>query len=54
MAGMHPSAARGGYDGVIALEPHLAVAGKAGGFTGLDLFVEAIEALRGVMRDVGM
>jgi 3-dehydroshikimate dehydratase len=40
-----------GYDGVIALEPHLAVAGKAGGFTGPDLFVEAIEALRGVMMD---
>jgi sugar phosphate isomerase/epimerase len=43
-----------GYDGVIALEPHLAVAGKAGGFTGPDLFVEAIEALRGVMRDEGL
>lgn len=39
------------YDGVVALEPHLAVAGKAGGFTGPDLFVEAVEALRGVMRD---
>ncbi len=43
-----------GYEGVIALEPHLAVAGKAGGFTGPDLFIEAIEALRGVMRDVRM
>jgi len=40
-----------GYDGVIALEPHLAHAGKAGGFTGPDLFVEAVGALRGVMRD---
>lgn len=40
-----------GYDGVIALEPHLAIAGPAGGFTGPDLFVEAVEALRGVMRD---
>lgn len=43
-----------GYDGVIALEPHLAHAGKAGGFTGPDLFVEAIEGLRGVMRDEGI
>ena len=42
------------YDGVIALEPHLAHAGKAGGFTGPDLFVEAVEALRDVMRDEGM
>ncbi|MEX1158325.1 MAG: sugar phosphate isomerase/epimerase family protein [Thermomicrobiales bacterium] len=40
-----------GYDGVLALEPHLAHAGPAGGFTGPDLFVEAVDALRGVMRD---
>jgi sugar phosphate isomerase/epimerase len=39
------------YDGVIALEPHLAHAGPAGGFTGPDLFAEAVAALRGVMRD---
>jgi sugar phosphate isomerase/epimerase len=42
-----------GYVGILALEPHLAVAGKAGGFTGPDLFVEAVEALRGVMEDIG-
>ena len=42
-----------GYSGVIALEPHLAHAGKAGGFTGPDLFVDAVDALRSVMRDAG-
>jgi 3-dehydroshikimate dehydratase len=40
-----------GYDGVIALEPHLAIAGRAGGFTGPDLFIDAVAALRRVMRD---
>ncbi len=43
-----------GYNGVVSLEPHLAVAGKAGGFTGPALFVEAVEALRGEMKDAGL
>ena len=43
--------AQSGYDGIIALEPHLAIAGRAGGFTGPDLFGDAVEALRRVMRD---
>jgi len=43
-----------GYDGIFSLEPHLAVAGKAGGFTGPELYVEAIAALLGVLRDGGM
>jgi sugar phosphate isomerase/epimerase len=41
-----------GYDGIYSLEPHLAVAGKAGGFTGPELFADAVEALRRVMGDV--
>jgi sugar phosphate isomerase/epimerase len=40
-----------GYDGVLALEPHLTHAGPAGGFTGPDLFIDAVEALRRVMHD---
>ncbi len=38
-----------GYRGYLALEPHLAVAGKQGGFSGPELFAQAADALRGII-----
>ena len=38
-----------GYSGYLSLEPHLAVAGKAGGFSGAGLFGDAARALRGIL-----
>jgi len=38
-----------GYEGYLSLEPHLAVAGKAGGFSGADLFGTAAQALRDIL-----
>lgn len=38
-----------GYSGYLSLEPHLAVAGKAGGFSGPALFGEAARALHGIL-----
>jgi len=38
-----------GYDGFIALEPHLAIAGQFGGFTGPDLFHYAAQALKDIL-----
>jgi sugar phosphate isomerase/epimerase len=43
------AARRDGYQGYLSLEPHLAVAGKAGGFSGADLFGTAARALRDVL-----
>ena len=40
---------RDGYRGYLSLEPHLAVAGKAGGFSGSALFGEAAQALRAIL-----
>lgn len=42
------------YRGTISLEPHLAVAGKAGGFSGPDGFRDAANALRSVAAQVGI
>lgn len=39
-----------GYSGPFALEPHLAVAGAKGGFSGPALFREAATALRGLLE----
>lgn len=49
------AARRDGYQGYLSLEPHLAIAGKAGGFSGADLFGAAAGALRGILAalDVG-
>lgn len=41
-----------GYGGYLSLEPHLAVAGKAGGFSGPALFGEATRALRLILSDL--
>jgi sugar phosphate isomerase/epimerase len=42
-----------GYDGFATLEPHLLGGGPTGGVTGIDLFPKAVEALRGILRQVG-
>ncbi|MCA9885854.1 MAG: sugar phosphate isomerase/epimerase [Anaerolineae bacterium] len=41
------------YQGILALEPHLLVAGHSGGFTGADLMGKAVQALRDVMKETG-
>lgn len=42
-----------GYQGFLALEPHLAVAGHSSGFSGPDGMKVAVEALRDLMRTQG-
>ncbi|GER91371.1 xylose isomerase [Dictyobacter vulcani] len=41
-----------GYNGYIALEPHLAAAGQYQGFSGPDLFRRASQALQTLLRDM--
>jgi sugar phosphate isomerase/epimerase len=43
------AALRDGYHGFLSLEPHLAIAGRAGGFSGADLFGTAAQALRAIL-----
>jgi len=43
-----------GFDGFLTLEPHLKAAGQFKGFTGPDLFVKAVDALKRVCEQVGM
>lgn len=43
-----------GYNGVLALEPHLKVAAHSTGFSGADGMTYAVNALRKVMADVGL
>jgi sugar phosphate isomerase/epimerase len=42
-----------GYQGFLALEPHLVVAGHSSGFSGADGMKLAVESLREVMDEVG-
>jgi sugar phosphate isomerase/epimerase len=42
-----------GYQGILALEPHLVVAGHSSGFSGADGMKLAVESLREVMAEVG-
>jgi sugar phosphate isomerase/epimerase len=42
-----------GYQGVLALEPHLAIAGHSNGFSGPEGMAYAAQALRRVMAQVG-
>ena len=42
-----------GYHGVLALEPHLKVAGHSSGFSGADGMTIAVNALRKLMADTG-
>jgi sugar phosphate isomerase/epimerase len=46
-------AIKNGFDGFISLEPHLSKAGQFSGFSGGDLFVTAIRALKEVLDSVG-
>ena len=41
------------YEGFLALEPHLLVAGQRGGFSGAEGMKMAADALRGLMAEVG-
>ncbi|MDI9550013.1 MAG: sugar phosphate isomerase/epimerase family protein [Chloroflexota bacterium] len=42
-----------GYQGMLALEPHLAIAGHSSGFSGVEGMTYAAETLRKLMADVG-
>lgn len=42
-----------GYKGVLALEPHLAIAGHSGGFSGEDGMRYAVDKLRHLLEQVG-
>lgn len=42
-----------GYNGFLALEPHLASAGQFQGFSGPDLFEKASQALQGILSEMG-
>lgn len=46
--------ARSGYNGFLALEPHLVEAGAAGGFSGPDLYAKARSALVGLVEHEGV
>ncbi|MGB0387735.1 MAG: sugar phosphate isomerase/epimerase family protein [Ardenticatenaceae bacterium] len=41
------------YQGILALEPHLALAGHSSGFSGVSGMTYAVNALRNVMAEVG-
>lgn len=43
-----------GWVGTLAMEPHLHTAGKAGGFSGRQLFDEAVLAVRRIAQTVGV
>jgi len=43
-----------GYQGVLALEPHLKIAGHSTGFSGADGMRIAVTALRKVMAEAGV
>jgi sugar phosphate isomerase/epimerase len=46
--------AEAGFAGFVSLEPHLAVAGRFGGFSGPEDFTRAADALKGLLAQVGM
>src|ERR1700761_1399930 len=46
--------AESGFAGFVSLEPHLAVAGRFGGFSGPGDFARAASALKGLLADLGM
>lgn len=43
-----------GFDGFFSMEPHLAHAGRSGGFSGADLFKTATDAFTGLLRAQGI
>jgi len=42
-----------GYEGYLSLEPHLAAAGQFSGFSGPDLFKQAVRALKRILNEIG-
>jgi sugar phosphate isomerase/epimerase len=46
--------AEAGFAGFVSLEPHLAVAGRFGGFSGPEDFTRAADALKGLLAEVGL
>jgi sugar phosphate isomerase/epimerase len=42
-----------GYSGFLSMEPHLAAAGQFSGFSGPDLFVKAVRALKAILDRIG-
>lgn len=42
-----------GWEGVLSLEPHLKVAGRAGGFSGPEAFRTASRALKRILEEIG-
>jgi len=43
-----------GFDGFFSMEPHLALAGHSGGFSGADLFTKATRAFTGLLSERGI
>jgi sugar phosphate isomerase/epimerase len=43
-----------GFSGFMSLEPHLALAGRAGGFSGPDKFRQAVQALKRLLDDLSI
>lgn len=43
-----------GFEGFLSLEPHLAIAGASGGFSGPELFRKASNALKGILDELGV
>src|SRR5579884_2372052 len=52
MARIFAPATGDGYEGFLALEPHLAAEGQFGGFSGADLFHQAVHALKGLLEEM--
>jgi sugar phosphate isomerase/epimerase len=46
--------AEAGFAGFVSLEPHLAVAGRFGGFSGPEEFTRAASALKGLLAGLGV
>ncbi len=42
-----------GWKGYLSLEPHLSESGTFKGFTGPALFKTAVDALKGILKDIG-
>ena len=43
-----------GFEGFVSLEPHLAQAGRYGGFSGPEGFTRAAQALKFILNDLGI
>jgi hypothetical protein len=43
-----------GFSGFVSLEPHLAMAGRYGGFSGPEAFRRAAQALKGILDDLAI